>query len=76
MTVTVRDITDDNLTRHGGAYDRGAADAWYGREYAPHYYKGDSYSSEKVEIERMTLLEKIAYHRGYTENQFNQKEWE
>ena len=25
-------------TRHGSAYDRGSADAWYGRPFRPHYF--------------------------------------
>jgi len=32
--------------RHGGPYDRGSADSYYQRGYNPHYYKGDTGSSE------------------------------
>ena len=43
--------------RHGGAYDRGSADSYYRRGRKPHYYVGDTYSSEIVTEERMTLEE-------------------
>ena len=53
--------------RHGGPYDRGGADAWYRRGCTPHYYKGDTYSSERVEEENMTEEEIKAYLAGYDE---------
>lgn len=34
--------------RHGGPYDRGGADSYYGRRPNPHYYVGATYSSEEV----------------------------
>jgi len=61
--------------RHGGAYDRGSADAWYGREVNPHYYLGDTYQSPKVEKADMTEEEIAAYMAGYNETPFAQKEW-
>jgi hypothetical protein len=61
--------------RHGGAYDRGSADAWYGRECEPHYYIGDTYQSPKVEKADMTEEEIAAYMAGYNETPFAQKEW-
>ena len=54
-------------TRHGGPYDRGAADYYYWREAKPHYYKGGSYSTDRVEIEDMTPEEVSAYRAGYKE---------
>ena len=56
-------------TRHGGAYDRGSADAYYGRSYDPHYFRGDSYSSERVELKDMTADEITAYTAGYRDQQ-------
>jgi hypothetical protein len=53
-------------TRHGGAFDRGSADAYYGRPYSPHYYAGDTGSSERVEFNEMTPEERGAYDFGYT----------
>jgi hypothetical protein len=74
-TVTVRDITEEVLMRHGGPYDRGSADAWYGRAFEPHFFKGDTYQSEKVEMKDMTIREIEAYTRGYNESSFAQKDW-
>ena len=37
------------FTRHGGAYDRGSADAYYHRSPEPHYFTGASYQSTKIE---------------------------
>jgi hypothetical protein len=53
--------------RHGGPLDRGRADAWYNREYNPHYFKGATYDSEKVELANMTAGEIAAYTHGYEE---------
>jgi len=61
--------------RHGGAYDRGSADAWYGRECEPHYFTGDTYQSTKIEKADMTEEEIAAYMAGYNETPFAQKEW-
>jgi len=60
--------------RHGGPYDRGSADAYYGREYQPHYFVGDSYSSAKIELAQMTAQEIIAYTAGYRDT-VDRKEW-
>jgi len=54
--------------RHGGAYDRGGADSYYRRGRCPHYFKGGSYTSEKVTEEQMTAAEIAAYHAGYNDN--------
>jgi len=64
----------NNITRHGGPYDRGAADAYYQRPACPHYFKGDSYQSEKVGITDMTDKEKEQYALGYLECS-SRKEW-
>jgi hypothetical protein len=61
--------------RHGGPYDRGSADAYYGRECEPHYYLGDTYQSPTVEKVDMTEEEIAAYMAGYNETPFAQKEW-
>ena len=55
--------------RHGGPYDRGAADSHYGREYNPHYFVGDSYNTVKIELVNMTAHEITAYTAGYTNNE-------
>lgn len=55
--------------RHGGPYDRGTADSYYGREYNPHYFVGDTYNSPKIELAQMTPAEIVAYTAGYTNNE-------
>jgi hypothetical protein len=53
--------------RHGGPYDRGTADKYYGREFNPHYFVGDTYESNKVELKDMTIEQIVAYTVGYRE---------
>lgn len=64
-------------TRHGSPYDRGGADSYYRRSYNPHYYKGDTGSSERVPLARMTPDEIVAYTAGYNDNEDdgNYKDW-
>lgn len=64
--------------RHGGPYDRGGADCYYRRGYNPHYYKGATYSSERVDSESMTKEELAAYDAGWEDNHKsgNFKEWD
>ncbi len=56
-------------TRHGGPYDRGSADSYYGRGRDPHYYKGNTGSSPRVSEKDMTPDEIVAYHAGYDDNE-------
>ncbi len=64
--------------RHGGPFDRGAADSYYRRGKNPHYYKGGTGMSPKVEEKDMTEDELFAYFAGYKENELfaDFKEWE
>ena len=55
--------------RHGGPYDRGTADSYYGRDYNPHYFVGDSYNSPRVELAQMSAHEIIAYTAGFKDNE-------
>jgi hypothetical protein len=59
-------------TRHGGAYDRGSADKYYGRDFNPHYFVGDSLSS--LLVTKLTSEERAAYEQGYNE-QTDSKDW-
>lgn len=52
-------------TRHGGPYDRGGADAYYGRPINPHYFAGKTYSSLQVDEANMTAQEIEEYMEGY-----------
>lgn len=56
-------------TRHGGPYDRGLADSYYGRGYNPHYFVGDSYNSTRLELVDMSAAEITAYTAGYNDNE-------
>ena len=64
-------------SRHGGPFDRGAADSWYSRPMKPHYYGGDTYSSTLVERSDMTAEEIEQYYAGYEWNEEfgGKKEW-
>ena len=63
--------------RHGGPYDRGNADSYYGRGYNPHYFTGATYSTRRVEKHEMTEEEIAAYKAGYYDNEENgdKKDW-
>jgi len=71
------DARDNYNTRHGGPFDRGAADSWYSREFNPHYYVGGTGMSDKVEMAQMTAEEITAYTAGYNWNEQHggKKEW-
>lgn len=72
MTVTAQNKYD---TRHGGAYDRGGADAWYGRPREPHYYVGATYASTRIDTQDMSMEEIEDYMAGYDDTPFGQKDW-
>lgn len=55
--------------RHGGPFDRGAADSYYSRPSDPHYYVGGTYMSDRVELKDMTPEELEAYNAGYEWNE-------
>lgn len=63
--------------RHGGPFDRGAADSWYNRGINPHFFLGDTGSSTRIEITNCDTYEYEAYIAGYNWNeQFGgKKEW-
>lgn len=63
--------------RHGGPFDRGAADSWYNRGINPHFYLGATGSSTRIEITNYDTYEYEAYIAGYNWNeQFGgKKEW-
>jgi hypothetical protein len=63
--------------RHGGPYDRGSADSYYGRGHNPHYYVGATRASDRIDRENMTPEEIEAYAAGYEANEEagNFKDW-
>jgi hypothetical protein len=65
-------------TRHGGPFDRGSADSYYGRPRQPHYFNGPTYNSDRIKEGLMTREEIQAYLAGYQYNeQFgDKKSWD
>ena len=61
--------------RHGGAFDRGAADSYYWRPRNPHYFVAGTNTSDKVT--ELTAEETEAYHAGYDYNEQygDKKDW-
>ena len=61
--------------RHGGLFDRGSADSYYGRPRDPHWYPQGSYEGEPVES--LTPAEIEEYLAGYEDNERfgDKKEW-
>lgn len=59
--------------RHGGPYDRGDADAYYGRQFRPHYFEGAT--SQSQEITDLTEEQHAEYCAGFNENPSGQKDW-
>lgn len=51
--------------RHGGAYDRGSADAFYRRPFCPHMFTGATYQSQMISEEDMTPNDIEAYAVGF-----------
>lgn len=63
--------------RHGGPFDRGSSDSYYGRPREPHYYVGATYQSVRLEEVDMSDKEIADYHAGYNWNEQHgdRKEW-
>jgi hypothetical protein len=38
--------------RHGGPFDRGSADSYYGRRFRPHYFEGSTGKGPEIIPER------------------------
>lgn len=70
-------MTKEYDKRHGGAYDRGAADSYYHRPRSPHYYVKGTGTSARIERADMTPEEIEAYHEGYDWNEEfgGKKDW-
>ncbi len=65
----------NDFERHGGPWDRGGADAYYGRAFNPHYFVGDTYSSEMVKRENMSSEQIQAYTLSYNTT-YERKSWD
>jgi len=75
----MKDLERDKVydRRHGGPFDRGGADSYYGRRIDPHYFLGGTGTSQRIGREGMTADEIEAYYAGYDENEESgyKKEW-
>ena len=73
-TIEFNGVTYD--ARHGGAFDRGAADSWYCRPREPHYFLGATYSTPEVRP-AIHSEEYEAYLAGYDWNERfgGKKDW-
>lgn len=66
------------MHRHGGPFDRGSADFYYGREFRPHYYMEKSYQSARIDMYAMTAEQIQEYKAGWDDARVNgeQKDWD
>jgi hypothetical protein len=65
-----------NRELHGGLFDRGSADSYYGRPRDPHWYPEGSYNG--VKVTDLNPIEIQAYIAGYDWNEQygDKKSWE
>lgn len=66
ITLETRNNYDQS---HGGPFDRGSADSWYGRPRKPHYWPEGTYKGEQVTESQMTPEQIQAYLAGYQWNE-------
>ena len=74
MTIEYNGKTYDD--RHGGPFDRGMADSYYGRGFRPHYFEGATYSTTEI-VPAAGSDEYEAYSAGYDYNEEtgDKKDW-
>ena len=77
---TKYDITHgkSDIVRHGGPFDRGSADSYYGRGCNPHYFIHGTHTSPCVDREQMTDEQIKQYYAGFEYNEtvlMDRKEW-
>jgi hypothetical protein len=68
-------VGKSETVRHGGPFDRGSADSYYGRGLQPHYFVGDTFTSHRIEKSEMTKRELLEYHAGYEYNETVNQDW-
>ena len=59
---------------HGGPFDRGSADAYYGRLYDPHIWPDGTNKGTRVEKEDMTPRDIELYNFGFN-YETDRKDW-
>ena len=62
-------------SRHGGLYDRGAADSYYGRGFTPHWWPEGTGFGQR--IDQLNAAEIAEYKAGWDNNEEygDKKEW-
>lgn len=55
--------------RHGGPFDRGAADSYYNRPRRPHFFSEATYLSDEITERFMTRAQIEEYNAGYDYNE-------
>ena len=55
--------------RHGGPFDRGAADSYYNRPRRPHFFSDATYLSDEITERFMTRAQIKEYNAGYDFNE-------
>lgn len=76
--MVIMEISEmDYDKRHGGPWDRGSADSYYGRQFEPHFYVENTGTSPRVEMKDMTAENIVAYTAGYNYNEKfgDKKDW-
>ena len=66
----------DYDARHGGPFDRGSADSYYGRPCRPHYFAHGTYEGKEI-IPEVGSEQHEAYIAGYEWNEAygDKKDW-
>lgn len=66
-----------NTYRNGSPYDRGSADAYYGREFRPHYFAGKTYQSTEITEHNMYPDQIQEYRMGWEDQKASgiKKNW-
>jgi hypothetical protein len=62
------------MPKHGDCFDRGSADAYYGRPFEPHWYPDGTGKGIRIVQSDMTAQEIAEYTEGY-ENETDRKDW-
>lgn len=61
--INTETLPQFDRNRNGSLFDRGIADAYYGRAFAPHWYPEGTYNGNR--IENLTSEEIEEYRKGY-----------
>ena len=66
--------SSDKLPVHGSPQDRGSADRYYQRSYAPHYWPEGTGKGTSIPEELMSKSQIEEYHYGWM-NEEDRKDW-